>query len=126
MKAIKTKPEANQNTVGDAIKWLLVLAILMVMVYGNSVYQEESILYRFLAAIVLVTVGAAIAFQTTKGKAIWLIMKGARTEISRIVWPTRTERNQTTLIVVVVVFIVALILWLLDTLLGRLIIYILG
>ena len=36
-------------------------------------------------------------------------------EIRRVVWPTRDETVQTTLIVLVLVLIFALILWLLDS-----------
>ena len=39
-------------------------------------------------------------------------------EVRKVVWPTRQETIQTTLIVVVMVIIVAIILWLLDMFLG--------
>ena len=42
----------------------------------------------------------------------------SRTEIRRVVWPTRTETTQTTLIVLVAITIAALILWGLDSLFG--------
>ena len=41
-----------------------------------------------------------------------------RAEVSKVVWPTRQEGTQTTLIVVAFVIVAALILWGLDTLLG--------
>ena len=45
-------------------------------------------------------------------------MHGAYNEALRVVWPTRQERNQTTLMVVVVVLIMSMILWGLDTFFG--------
>jgi preprotein translocase subunit SecE len=42
----------------------------------------------------------------------------SRTEIRRVVWPTRVELIQTTLIVLVAITIAALVLWGLDSLFG--------
>ena len=45
----------------------------------------------------------------------WDLAKEARVEIRKVVWPTRQETTQTTLIVVVMVIFVGLILWALDS-----------
>ena len=42
-------------------------------------------------------------------------IKDSRTEIRKVVWPTRQETVQTTFIVVVFVLLVALVLWALDS-----------
>ena len=75
-------------------------------------------MYRTVALVVLGLVAAFVALQTVKGKAFWSLLKEARIEIRKVVWPNRTETTQTTLIVVAVVLVMALILWGLDTLLG--------
>jgi preprotein translocase subunit SecE len=62
-----------------------------------------------------------VALQTAKGAAFWSLVKGSRTEIRKVVWPTRQETVQTTMIVVGFVLLVAVILWGLDTLLGWLV-----
>ena len=49
-----------------------------------------------------------------------------RSEIRKVVWPTRQETTQTTLIVVAVVLVMALLLWGLDSLLGWLVSMIVG
>ncbi|MBT8151698.1 MAG: preprotein translocase subunit SecE, partial [Gammaproteobacteria bacterium] len=61
---------------------------------------------------------ALVALQTVEGKAFWALIKGARTEIRKVVWPTRQETMQTSLMVLAVVVVVGIILWGLDTLLG--------
>ncbi len=53
--------------------------------------------------------------------AFWALIKGARTEIRKVVWPTRQETVQTTMIVVVFVVLVVLLLWGLDSFLGWLV-----
>ncbi len=102
----------------DAIKWLLVVAIVAAGVVGNSHFSAESILYRELGLLVLAAVAVFVALQTAKGTAIADVVRGALVELRKVVWPSRQETNQTTLIVLAVVFVMAIILWLLDTLFG--------
>lgn len=102
----------------DAIKWLLVVAIVAAGVVGNSHFSAESILYRALGLLVLAAVAVVVALQTAKGIAIADVVRGALVELRKVVWPSRQETNQTTLIVLAVVFVTAIILWLLDTLFG--------
>ena len=68
-----------------------------------------------MAAIIL---SAAIGFQTEKGRRIWSFFGEAQIEVRKVVWPTREETVQTTLVVILMVFVIALFLWLLDLFLG--------
>lgn len=110
----------------DALKWAVVLVILAVGVVGNSVYAEESLFYRVVALIVLALVAGFIALQTAKGKAFFDLFKEAKAEVRKVVWPTRQETGQTTAIVVVVVLIVGLALWGLDSLLSWIVSAVIG
>jgi preprotein translocase subunit SecE len=105
----------------DTAKWVVVFALVAVAVVGNSYYSEESLLYRVLAIIAIAAVAGMVALQTAKGAAFWALVKGSRTEIRKVVWPTRQESVQTTLIVVVFVILVALLLWGLDSFFGWLV-----
>ena len=58
------------------------------------------------------------AAKTEKGAAIVELALGSRTELRKVVWPTKQERNQTTLIVVAVILLMSLILWGIDSLLS--------
>jgi preprotein translocase subunit SecE len=102
----------------DAIKWLLVVAIVAAGVVGNSHFSAESILYRALGLLVLAAIAVFVALQTAKGVAIADVVRGALVELRKVVWPSRQETNQTTLIVIAVVIVTSIILWLLDTLFG--------
>lgn len=102
----------------DWVKWVLVAAITGAAVWANLHYASEPLLYRFMALLVVAVIAAAIALQTTQGLAFWDLAKAARTEIRKVVWPTRQETTTTTAIVVAVVAAASLILWLLDTFLG--------
>jgi len=105
----------------DGLKWIVVAILVAVAVVGNSYFSDQSLLYRVLGIVALAAVAALVALQTAKGAAFWALIKGSRTEIRKVVWPTRQETVQTTLIVVAVVVVVALFLWGLDSLLGWLV-----
>ena len=110
----------------DGLKWLVVFVLVAAAVGGNMYYAEYSLLYRVLGVVALAIVAALIAVQTGKGAAFWRLAKEARTEVRKVVWPTRQETTQTTLIVVAFVLIASLILWGLDTLFGWLASLIIG
>ena len=105
----------------DSLKWVVVVAIVAVGVVGNSIYADQSLFYRVVALIVLALVAGFVSLQTAKGKALFTLFKEAKQEIRKVVWPTRQETAQTTAIVVVVVLIVGLMLWGLDSLLSWLV-----
>ena len=110
----------------DGLKWLVVIAIVFGGAFANSYYSEIGLLYRVLALVALGLMAAFIAVQTAKGNAFWSLLKAAQVEVRKVVWPTAQETHQTTLIVLVVVVITALILWGLDTLFGYLASLIIG
>jgi len=116
-----TTSKAEPRSGLDGLKWFLVAALVAGGAVGNGYFAEESLLYRVLALLAVALVAAAIAFQTTQGRAFWQLAQEARTEIRKVVWPTPQERLQTTLVVLALVFVVSLILWGLDSLLGWLV-----
>lgn len=102
----------------DWLKWLLVVVLVSAGVVGNWYFQDQALLYRVLGLVVLAGVAAMVAVQTERGRSAWQLMKDARNEIRRVVWPKRQETVQTTGIVLVLVVVFGLILWLLDTVLS--------
>ncbi len=98
----------------DKIKLAVALLILLVGMVAFYLLPEQSTLLRALGLLVLVGISTAIALQTEVGRSGWDFVVGARTEARKVVWPTRKETMQTTLIVVIMVVIVGILLWLLD------------
>ncbi|WP_339805317.1 preprotein translocase subunit SecE [uncultured Marinobacter sp.] len=105
----------------DTLKWLVVFILIAAGVVGNQYFSGESVLYRALALVVLALVAAFVALQTDRGRRFAILLKEARVEIRKVVWPTRPELIQTTIIVVVFVLVVALILWGMDSLIAFLV-----
>ncbi len=118
--------ETTGQSALDWLKWLVVVAILGGGVFGNWYYQDQSLLIRVGGLIALAAVALLIAVQTAKGRAAWLLMREARSEIRRVVWPNWDEVFQTTMIVLVLVLVFAFILWLLDSGLSLLVSSIIG
>jgi len=114
---MNSKVEAESTRL-DGIKWLAVVLLVSAGVGGNIYFANQSLLYRVLVLLVLAALTLFVFLQTAKGAEFWKLVKEARVEIRKVVWPTRQETTQTTLIVVGFILLMALILWGLDTLVG--------
>jgi preprotein translocase subunit SecE len=112
---VSTNTETTAQGPLDWLKWGLVFGLVGAGVVGNWYYQDQSLLIRVVALLVLGGLAFAVAIQTVKGRNAWTLIKEARGEIRRVVWPTWDETTQTTLIVLVLVLIFSLLLWLLDS-----------
>ena len=110
----------------DWLKWLIVVGLLAGGVFANWYYQDEMLLLRVAGLFGIAGIAVLLALQTERGRAIWSLLKEARTEVRRVVWPSNQETTQTTLVVLLLVFVFALILWGLDALLGWIVSSIIG
>ena len=116
----------NQSNALDMFKWVVVFALLAGLVTANTMYGEISVLYRAIAIVVVVGIAGFIAATTEKGSTFLSFAKESRTEVRKVVWPTRQEANQTTLIVLAATLIMALISWGLDGIIVRVVGFITG
>ena len=116
----------TNNGMLDQLKWLMAAALVAGAVGGFYYFGEQSLLFRVIGIIIVTGAAIAIAFQTEKGREIWEFMREARTELRKVVWPTRNETVQTTLIIIGVVALTATMLWMLDGLLAWLMRLLLG
>ena len=110
----------------EALKWFAAGALLCAGLAGFYYFADVSTLVRVIGLLIALGCAVAVALQTEQGRTAWAFMREARTELRKVVWPTRKETTQTTLIVMAVVVLVAIILWFLDTILGWLVRLLLG
>ena len=110
--------ETKSSSSFDILKWVVVVALLAVAAGVNVAFADESLLYRVIAILALAAVAVFVGLKTIKGAQFASLLREARIEIRKVVWPTRQETVQTTMLVLVVVLIAALILWALDSGLG--------
>jgi preprotein translocase subunit SecE len=101
----------------DTVKLVAAAILLIAGIYGFYHFAAYSTLLRVVGLLAIGGVAAAIALQTDQGRRLWQFAGDARNEVRKVVWPTRQETLQTTLIVIVMVFILGIILWLFDMML---------
>ena len=99
----------------DKVKLTIAVLLIAAGVAGFYYFADQSMLIRVLGLLGVAVVSLLIAYQTAVGQRTWGFVTDAQTEVKKVVWPTRKEALQTTGIVIVMVFIVALILWGLDS-----------
>lgn len=98
----------------DTLLWSLVFIILAAAVVGNYLLSDVIAAVRALGVVVVIAAAGAVALQTTKGKATLAFARESRLEVRKVVWPTRQEAIQTTLIVLAVTAVMGLLLFVLD------------
>ena len=110
----------------DNLKWLLAIAVFGVAVVGNSYFVEVAFLYRVLGVLELFIIGLVLIALTSFGSNALKLMEESRTEIRKVVWPTRMETTQTFMIVFGAIVILCLFFWGLESLLSFLTRLVLG
>ena len=114
---MNAKVEA-ENSGFDTVKLLLAVLVLVAGIVAFYYFEVHSLLFRVLGLLAVAGVAVAIIMQTAKGRGIWHFAVDARAEVRKVVWPTRQETVQTTLIVFAMVLVMGLVLWLFDMALG--------
>ncbi|MDG6779208.1 preprotein translocase subunit SecE [Thiomicrorhabdus sp. zzn3] len=106
--------EHRASSSADTAKLLLAIAVLIGSLVGYYVYEEAHAVVRVLGVIAGVAVSAFILYQTAIGRSWFNYLSHAKREVRQVVWPTRQETVQMTLIVFVVVIIMGIFFWLVD------------
>ncbi len=112
-----TKTEQTTSVI-DSFKLMTAVLVLIAGVVGFYYFEDESQLLRVLGMLAVAIVAFLIAATTDKGRRGLGFVREARVEVRKVVWPTRQEALQTTLAVLFMVILVAIMLWLFDLFLG--------
>ena len=102
------------------------MSAFLIAVVGNSYFSATPCLYRVLGVLGLFIIGLAILATTEFGRNSLRLMFESRTELRRVVWPTRTETTQTFLVVFGSIVILCLFFWALESFLSWLTRLVLG
>jgi len=104
----------NRNKGKNIALWGLVFILLAATVVGNSVFAEKSLLIRVVSVVIAFAAAAVTALQTLQGKALLTFSRESIKEVRKVVWPTRQETIQTTLIIFAFTVVMGLFLFLID------------
>ena len=116
--SMESHTEASSAPRHDSL--LLAAAVMLLAGAMGAFYyfaDDVNALIRTLLLIAALGVSLAVAYQTQLGRTVWSYITGARVELRKVVWPSKQESVQATLMIAVVVLITALLLWGLDSLL---------
>jgi preprotein translocase subunit SecE len=116
---MNAKVEQSENSPLDLVK--LVVSVLLVLggIFAFYWFAEAAATgYRAAALVVVIIVAFALASTTALGARTRLFLSESQFELRKVIWPTRQETVQTTIVILVVVTILSLVLWVIDVLLG--------
>lgn len=102
----------------DNIKLIVAVVLMMAAIALFYTYSEYSTLLRVLGLLATAGISLFIASKTVIGSTVLSYIGDTNVEVRKVVWPTRQETLQTTLVVILMVIVVALMLWGIDSLLG--------
>jgi preprotein translocase subunit SecE len=108
-----TKVE-DQPTFVDTAKLALAVVILVGGLVGYYYFADSSVLLRALGVIAALALAVVVAMSSAQGQVLWKFIQGSRVELRKVVWPTREETIQTTLVVLLFALIGGVFFWLLD------------
>lgn len=114
---MSTKADVSTDNKLDTIKWLAVFLLLVVGVVGFYWLPIESTLAKVLILLGIVAGATFTAAKTEKGQFALKFSRDTQLEVRKVVWPSRQEVIQTTLVVIAMVIIMALMIWVVDRLL---------
>jgi preprotein translocase subunit SecE len=114
---VVSKTEQSSSTI-DTLKLMTAALVLIAGVVAFYYFAEESQLLRVLGMLAVVVIAFFIAASSDPGRRGLGFVKDARVEVRKVVWPTRQETIQTTMAVLFMVVLVAIMLWLFDMFLG--------
>jgi preprotein translocase subunit SecE len=115
---MNTNAEQSDNPVLNWGKLVAALLVLAAGVFAFYWYGEVSWAVRTVGLVAAAGIAIAIGAFTSQGRQLRHFLSESHFELRKVVWPTRQETIQTTLVIIVVVIILSIMLWLVDMLLG--------
>ena len=108
------KAEIETTTWFDTAKLIVSVSLLVAGIGQFYYFADELMVYRVLGLLALVAVALGVTVTTQLGQTTWAFMRESKAEVRKVVWPTRQETVQTTLLVIAMVVLVGIMLWLMD------------
>lgn len=97
------------------IKVVLAFVLMGTGVAGFFYLSDSAMVFRVVSILLGFLMAIVVAWFTTQGQEFFVFCKEASEETKKVVWPTRKETVQTSLLVFAFVVTMALFLWLVDT-----------
>jgi len=120
------QPVQTVSTTNDKIKVVTAICAVVAGIVGFYLLADQSTLTRAGILVLGMLVAVGMAWTSTAGRDFVAFAKDAVRETKKVVWPTRKEATQLTLVVFGFVLLMAIFLWGTDKILEVLLSFILG
>ena len=116
----------KNNTLFNTALWVCSLLLGGFAVINQQYISYDHILLKFIVTISAVSIALLISLKkTTQGLKFSKYWLGAVAELKQVTWPSKQETMRYTLSVVVMVIVMGLILWTIDSILVRIVAWLL-
>ncbi len=99
----------------DKIKLVVSVLLLLAGIVGFYLLESHALIFRVLIVLAGLVLAALLFRTTPSGQVFYSFVGESVAEAKRVVWPSRKETIQTTVAVFVLVLLVAIFLWVIDT-----------
>jgi preprotein translocase subunit SecE len=110
----------------DKIKLVLSMLLIAAGIAGFYLLADEALVVRILIVVAGVVAAAVLFKMTPLGKQAFDFFGDSIAEAKRVVWPTRKETIQTTMVVFFLVVVMATFMWIVDIGFSQMIQWVLG
>ena len=104
----------------DAAKLIAGVLIVVAGLAAFYLLSAQPIWLRWIIVLAGIAAGALVSLQSFQGKTFRAFVQSSRIELRKVVWPNRQETIQVTIVVFVMVIVLSLFFWGLDSLLALL------
>lgn len=109
----------TKNSSSKTSEYLLWLLLALLLVSGSALYftfiSHLELLFRSVYCILFAASCFALFLTTTAASGVREFLLDSRFELRKVVWPSRQEAFQTTLIVLAFSAVMSIILWVIDS-----------
>jgi preprotein translocase subunit SecE len=120
------QPVQTVSTTNDKIKVVTALCAVVAGIVGFYFLADQATLTRAGVLVLGMLVAAGMMWTSTAGRDFVAFARESVRETKKVVWPTRKEATQLTLVVFGFVLLMAVFLWGTDKILEILLSFILG
>ena len=107
--------EIEDNNKG--VFWLWSGIAIFVVSIASFYILEQTAFTKTIIILIGTGIALFLAMQSSQGKAALFFIQETKIELKKVFWPTRPETIKMTITVMIAVVIVALFLWLVDSIL---------
>jgi len=105
----------------DKIKLGIAALLVAAALWGFYYLGTSPMIARLGVILAGALVATAVAWTSEPGKRFYVYSQEAVAETRKVVWPTRKETLQSTVVVVAFVIVMAIFLWIVDAVLAKMV-----